>query len=70
MCTHMHALKHTLYCRGRFPNGFTGSIKTAEANRWAKIWRRVFQVPGGRGGDDIEKGALGPDFGERSTDTM
>jgi hypothetical protein len=30
------------------------SIKIAEANHWRKVKRLEFQVPGGRGGKEIE----------------
>jgi hypothetical protein len=35
-----------------------GSIKTAEVHFWVKIKRWDFWVPGGRGGDEIEKGVF------------
>lgn len=45
-------------------------IKKAKANRWAKIKRQDFWVSGGRGGNKIEMGLLGPGLGERKTDIM
>jgi hypothetical protein len=42
----------------------------AEANRWEKIQRLVFWVPGGRGGDEIEKSFFRPGCGAEKTVTI